>query len=111
VLAGSVPFVLMPLVTLPGAWKFASRAFPDAVQDSPFVEAMLPLVAAPAALGALGVPFPVVAAMVALFDVACTVLGLAGLHLQLVSTAAALALGVHAFKRAVRVTDSTVAAA
>jgi hypothetical protein len=118
VLAGSIPFFPgnygMRLIALPGAWKIASRALPDAFQDSAFIDAMFtsPLVVAPAALGALGVPFPVVTAMVALFEVACTAMFLVGHHLQLVSTAAALALGVHvAFNKAVRVTGSTAAAA
>jgi hypothetical protein len=109
VLAGSIMFFPrnygMRLIALPGAWKMASRALPDLFQDSAFIDAMFtsPLVVAPAALGALGVPFPVVAALVAPFDVACTALFLAGHHLQLVvGSAAALALGVHAIKRAVR---------
>jgi hypothetical protein len=107
----------MRLAALPGAWKIASRALPDAFQDSAFVYGMFtrPLGVSPLWLGlgggANGVPFVVVYTVLELIDVAATVLFLAAHNLQLVGSAAALALGVHAFKRAVRVTGSTVAAA
>ncbi|KAG1666190.1 hypothetical protein FOA52_012037 [Chlamydomonas sp. UWO 241] len=105
VLAGSMPFFAgnygMRLVALPGPWKMVSALMPDAFQASLLLEAAIPhpIMLVLVSLGSVGVPFPIVAALVGVYDVIVCALFLAG-NTQLMGAVVTLALGLAAAKAA-----------